>query len=106
MQYTLFNFLSSALIPELRADVSAGAARDIHFVLIGVSAVRTFPNEFSVGVLFNFDLAVISADVAEVALCIKLRIHYMIIDKFHYRNYSVNIVLHIRNFNIRNCSSG
>ena len=48
---SLLNFLCSALVPELCADITAGAAGYIEFILVAVAAVGAFPNEFSVLVL-------------------------------------------------------
>ena len=106
MQNSFFNFLCSALIPELRADVSAGSAGNIHFILIGIAAIRAFPNQLAVVILAYFDLAVIPANLAVITLCVKLGVHYIIVNKLHNRNYRVKIILHIRHFNIRNCTAG
>ena len=106
MQYSFFNFLCSALIPELCSYVSAGTAGNIHFILIGVAAVRTPPNKLSVVVFLDFNFAVIAAHMAVIALCVELGIHYVIIDKAHNRKYSFNIILHIGYFNIRNSTAG
>ena len=45
MQYPFFDFLRSTLIPELRTDVSASTTSHAHFILITVSAFRTFPDK-------------------------------------------------------------
>ena len=100
MQNSFFNFLCSALIPELRADVSAGSAGNIHFILIGIAAIRAFPNQLAVVILAYFDLAVIPASLAVIALCIKLGVHYIIVNKLHNRNNRVDIVLQIRYFHV------
>ena len=99
------NFLRSALIPELRADISAGAAGNIHFALVLIAAVGAAP--FKLSVFFNdLDLAVISAYLAVVALCVKLSIHNVVIYILHNRKYGRNIILHIRNLNIADGSAG
>ncbi len=48
MHYAVFDFLRSALIPELGADVAAGPAGHIHLVLIVVFALGTLPNQLAV----------------------------------------------------------
>ena len=52
VQDALPDLLGTALIPELGADVSAGAAGHVHLVLIPVAAVRADPDQLAV-VLFN-----------------------------------------------------
>ena len=73
------------MIPELRADIAAGTAGNIELALVGIVAIRTFPNEFSVFIFFDFYFAVIAADLTIVAFRIKLGVHYMVIYKFHNR---------------------
>ena len=46
MQNSLLYLLSPALIPELRADVAAGAPCNVQSVLISVAAVRTLPSAY------------------------------------------------------------
>ena len=48
MQHALFDFLGSALIPELGSDVAAGSSGHVHFILITVAAIRALPYKFSV----------------------------------------------------------
>lgn len=50
MKHSFLNFLSSALIPILRANVSAGTSCDVHLGLITVAAMGTFPHELAVGI--------------------------------------------------------
>ena len=40
MKHALANLLRAALIPELRTNVAAGSAGNIHLVLVAISAVR------------------------------------------------------------------
>ena len=84
MKNSFLDFLSSALIPKLSADISAGSSCDIHFVLIGVSAVRAVPDKLSVLILSYLHFAVISAYLTVIALSIKLGVHNMVINKLHY----------------------
>ena len=48
MQNALAYLLSTSLIPVLCTDVTAGAARNVHGVLVGISAVRAFPDKLAV----------------------------------------------------------
>ena len=105
VQNSVLNFLRSALIPELSADIAAGTACNIHLVLILITAVRASPNKFSVLVLNDFYLAVIAAALTVIALCIKFCVHNIIIDKAHYLKHGRNIILHIGNLDIRDCAA-
>ena len=74
MKHSLFNFLCSALIPELCSNVAAGSARHAHLVLVTVTAVRALPDKFAVLVIDDLDLSgitafhtVIAAEVCVVA---------------------------------------
>ena len=60
MQYPLLDLLCTALIPELGSDIAAGPSRHIHFILIRIPAIGTFPDQFAVRIgndlyLSNFD---------------------------------------------------
>ena len=106
MKHPFFYLLRPALIPEQCADISAGSAGNVHLILIPVFAVRTFPDKLSVIILYYLYLTAVSAALTVIALCIKLRIHYIIINITYYLHYSRNVLLHIRHLNIGNCSSG
>lgn len=76
MQYPFFDFLRSTLIPELRTDVSASTASHAHFILITVSAFRTFPDKLMAVFIFdNLDFSVISAFHTVITLRIQFRIN-------------------------------
>ena len=106
MKHSFLNFLSSALIPILRANVSAGTSCDVHLGLITVAAMGTFPHELAVGIIRYLDLAVKTADLAIVALGIELGVHNVVVDEFHNSEHSVDIVLHIGNLDVRDCAAG
>ena len=80
MKHSLFDFLRSSLIPELRADVTASTACHIHLILITVAAVRTLPHKLAV-IVNDLDFSVITANLTVVALCIKLCIHNVIVNE-------------------------
>ena len=42
VQYSVFDFLGAALVPELGADVAAGSSGYAHLVLVTVSVGRAF----------------------------------------------------------------
>ena len=47
MENSFLDLLGSSLIPELRSDVSAGSSCNVHFVLVSIAAVRTFPDQLA-----------------------------------------------------------
>ena len=105
MKHPVTDFLRSALIPELCADITAGTSCNVHFILIGVAAVRTSPNELAL-FLDNLDFSVPTAFLTVVALCVKLCINNVVVNELHNRENSVDIVLHIGNFNVAYCTAG
>ena len=43
MQHAVLDLLRAALIPELGADITAGAAGDVQLVLVAVAALGALP---------------------------------------------------------------
>ena len=105
MQYPVPDFLSPALIPELGADIAAGAAGHVHLVLIRVAALGAFPDQLAV-VLHDLDLAVPTADLTIVALGVQLSVNDVVVDELHHFQHSGNVVLHIRHFHIADGAAG
>ena len=105
MQNALLDFLCTALVPELGSDITAGTAGNIHCVLIGISAARAFPDQLFVFIFNDLDLSVITAFLAVVALGIELCVHDRILDMLHDCKDCRNVVLHVRNLNIGNCTA-
>lgn len=68
MQNSLLDLLRSSLIPELRSDVSAGSSCNVHFVLVSIAAVRTFPDQLAILIGDDPDLAVIAAFLTVITL--------------------------------------
>ncbi len=106
MQYSLFDFLSTALVPELSSDVAACPSCHIQGVFIPVSAVRALPDELSVLCGHDLDLSVITACLAVITLCVQLRIHDIVINVADHLKNCRNVVLHIRYFHIADGASG
>ena len=48
MQHSILDLGGAALIPELGADVAAGAAGDIQLVLVAVVALGALPHQLAV----------------------------------------------------------
>ena len=83
VKHSVFDFLGSALVPELGANVAAGAPGYVHLALVGVAAFRALPDELAV--LFNYlNLSVPAADLAVVALGVQLGVDDVVIDELHY----------------------
>lgn len=100
MQDPVADFLRSSLVPELRTDVTAGPAGHIHAALIGVSAFRAAPDQLAGIILDNLDFAVETALLAVIALRVQFRIHDVVVDEADHLQNRLQVVLHIRNFNV------
>ena len=100
MQNPLFDFLRSALIPELSAYISACAASDVHLGLIAIMAVGAFPYEFAVGIGDYPHFAVVPADLTIIALGVEFRVHYVLVNVLHQFEYGRNVILHVRHFDV------
>ena len=105
MQDTIPDLSRTALVPELGADVAAGTSCDIHLRLIGIAAVRAPPDQLVVLIFDDLDFTIVDAHLAVVGLRIQFRIHDRIVDMLHQSENCLNVVLHIRNFDIGNRSA-
>ena len=99
VKYSFLYLLSTSLIPELRSDISAGAACNVHLILIPVMTLRALPDKLAV-IRYYLYFSVIAAYLTIVTLCVELCVHDVVVDKFHYLNHCVKVVLHVRNLNI------
>jgi hypothetical protein len=70
MQHPVFNLFRLAHIPEVLAQVPAGAAGDIHLLAVFVAAIRALPNE----IIIHRNLAIESAHMAVIAAGIELSV--------------------------------
>ena len=61
MKYPVFDFLCSALIPELCSDVAAGSSGHTHLILITIAAVWALPDKFAVFVIYDLYFSEITA---------------------------------------------
>ena len=100
MQHAVADFLRPSLVPELGSDIAAGTACNRHLVLVTVAAVRALPDQLTCLILDDFDLTVIAAALAVIALGIQLCIHDVLIDELHDRQDCRDILLHVRHFHI------
>ena len=99
MQHTVANFLRAALVPELGADIAAGAAGHIQLALVTVAALGAFPHQLAV-VLDDLDLAVVAAALAVVGLGVQLGVHDVVVDELQHAHDRLEVVLHIGDFHI------
>ena len=99
MQHSVLDLGGAALIPELGADVAAGAAGNVQLVLVTVVAFGALPDQLAV-LLHNLNLAVIAADLAVIALGVQLGIHNVLIDELHHLDDGLEVVLHIGHLDI------
>ena len=96
-----FDFFCFSYIPEVFAKLTAGTSCDIHFLLIFVVALWTFPFK----IIVDGDFAIVAADLAVIGFCIEFRILDIVIDEFYNLLQSFEVISHIWNFNIGNCSA-
>ena len=99
MQNSIFYLAGSALIPILRANISAGASCHVHRGLISVVTVGTFPDQLF-AFFYNAYLAVVTTLLTIVAFGVKLRVHNVIVNVLHNVKHSFDIILHIGNLNV------
>ena len=104
MKDSVLDFLRSALIPVLRTDVTAGTAGNVHFCLVAVFTARALPNEFPV-FFHDLDFTVETAYLAVIALGVQFRVHDIFIDELHDGKHRRQVVLHIGNFHVRDCTA-
>ena len=62
VQHPVFDFLGSALVPELGTDVAAGAPGHVHFALVPVAALGADPNQLVV-IFPDLNFSVVAADL-------------------------------------------
>ena len=99
MQHPILDLLRPALVPELGADIAAGAAGNIQLVLVTVAALGAFPHQLAV-VLDDLDLAVVAAALAVVGLGVQLGVHDVVVDELQHAHDRLEVVLHIGDFHI------
>ena len=99
MENSLLDFLGTALIPELGSYVSACSSGYVHLVLICIAALRALPYQLAV-FFYDFYFTVEAALLAIVALGIEFCIHDVVVDELDYFHNSIQVVLHVRHFNI------
>ena len=102
---SVLDFLCTALVPELGADVAAGSSCDAHLVLVAVAAVRAFPDEFAGFIFDDADFSVIAACHAVVALRVQFCVHDVFIDVLHDGQDCRDVRLHIRYFDVGNSAA-
>ena len=105
MHHPILDLSRPALVPELRAEVAAGAAADIQRPLIAVAAVRTFPDQLAV-LLGDLYFTVIAAGLTVIRFGVQLCIQDCFIYMPHQRKHRRDVVLQIRYFHIGNRSAG
>ena len=87
MENALLDFLGASLVPVLCSDVSACTAGDIHCCLVCIAAVRALPDKLAVPVLLDLDFTGVTASLAEVALCVELGVHDVVVDVLEQSHY-------------------
>ena len=99
MQHPILDLLCPALVPELGADITAGAAGNVQLVLVTVAALGALPHQLAV-ILNDLDLSVVAAALAVIGLGVQLGVHDVIIDELQHAHDGLKIVLHVGHFHI------
>ena len=99
MQHPILDLLCPALVPELGADITAGAAGNVQLVLVTVAALGALPHQLAV-ILNDLDLAVVAAALAVIGLGVQFGVHDVIIDELQHAYHGLQIVLHVGHFHI------
>ena len=105
MQHAVLDLLGAALVPELGADVAAGAAGHVQLALVTVAALGALPHQLAV-VLHDVDLAVVAADLAVVALGVQLGVHDVVVDELHHLDDRLQVVLHVGHLHVADGAAG
>lgn len=100
MGYAFLDFTGTAWFQNWSADVSAGTTGNVHLGLIGIAAVRALPNQLVAFVLNDFDFAGIAAFTAVVGFGVELGIHDVVINMLDERHNRLQVVLHVRYFDV------
>ena len=100
MKNAVFNFFGSALIPLVHAEIAASTTYNVQLILVCAAAVRAFPNQLTVFVLYTFNLAVKAALLTIITFCVKFGIHDVVVHKLNDAFNSGKVVLQVRNFYI------
>ena len=99
MEHAVLDLGGAALVPELGADVAAGTAGHIQLVLVTVVALGALPDQLAV-FLDDADLAVVTADLAVVALGVQFSIHDVFVDELHDLDDGFQVILHVGHFHV------
>ena len=102
MQHAVLDFGGAALVPELGADVAAGAAGNVQLVLVAVAALGALPHQLAV-VLHDLDLAIIAAHLTVVGLGVQLGIHDVVVDELQHAHDGLSCPAFLCLFGCRCC---
>ncbi len=103
---TLLYLLSATLIPELSSNIAASPACYMQERLVSTSTIRALPDKFAVRVGHYLNLAIKTALLAKIALCVKLGVHDPVANELHDALYCGQVVLKVGDFYIGDSSSG
>ena len=105
MEHPLLDLLGAALVPELGADVTAGAPGHVELALLTVAALGALPHQLAV-VLHDPDLPVKAAHLAVVALGVQLGVHDVVVDEAHDLEHGLQVLLHVGHLHIADGAAG
>ena len=99
MQHSVLDLCRPALVPELGADIAAGAAGNVQLVLVAVVALGALPDQLAV-LRHNLNFTVVAADLAVVALGVQFGIHDVLVDELHDLDNGLEVILHVGYFHV------
>ncbi len=102
MYHPCFDFFRAAFVPEIFAQISAGAADDGEEIAVLVVAIRAFPFV----VVIADDFTVEAADVAVIGFRIEFAVADVVVDETNHGEDRFDIVRHIRNLDVGNAAAG
>ena len=102
MHYTRADFLGLAHIPEILAQITAGAANNRHLGMVLIMANRAFP----LIVFVDDNLTIKAAHMAIIGFSIEFSVLDIVVDKLYNLLQGLGVMTHIGNFHIGNSAAG
>ena len=102
MQNSGLDLLGLAHVPEVLAQIAAGAAGNVHLGVVLVAAVGALP----LVVIIDNDLPVVAADLTVVALGVELGVLDVVVDEADHVLHGLQIVAHVGDLHIGDGAAG
>ena len=99
VQYSVSDFLGTALVPELGTDIATGTSCNVKHSLVAVATLGAFPDELAI-VFDDLNFTIVSAAAAIIRLGVQFGVHDVIIDKLQNAHDCLEVILNVGNFDI------